>query len=294
MKITPVLVVLFALSFTGIPLAADIGSLKWNQANIATLRSFDKDAVATFLDEQQRKEGHPPGIPFEALTARDIVGFGWADPQGNGHYELLVASSSPCAHSVTIYNRDASGRVTTAQVLPHPVNLKTGIRDLNGDGKDELIVGETLVEHSCATVITWPAVYRFDNGKYAEASRGFPTFYDNEVLPQLTTLIAKYQGKATDLTEDLSAGPIMERNKILRVLGRDLTAGLNQAYQWMKSDDPYLLQDAEVTFKDIGGHEKEAIAAEANYKRATCERHPDLAMCRNANNSKSASKSAGL
>jgi hypothetical protein len=287
MKIISALVIALTLSFTSAAPAAEISGLAWNRANIAALRSSDKNEVATFLNEQ-RKEGLPQGIPFEALTARDIDGFGWADPQGNGHYQLLVASSGRCAHSVTIYNRDASGRVTTAQVLPQPANLRTGIRDLNGDGKDELIVGETLVEHSCATVITWPAVYRFQNSKYVEAGRDFPTFYDNEVLPQLSTLILKYQGGATGLTEDLGAGPIMERDKILRVLGRDSTAGLNQAYQWMKTDDPYLLQDAEVTFKDIGGHEKEAIAAESKSQRATCERHPDLAMCRNANNSKSA------
>ena len=39
------------------------------------------------------------------------------------------------------------------------------------------------------------------------------------------------QGKASDLTEDLGAAPIMERDKILRVLGRDPTAGLNQDLQ---------------------------------------------------------------
>ena len=105
------------LAFAGAAFGADIGSLAWDQANVATLRSFDKAAVATFLNEQQRKERLPPGIPFQAITARDIVGFGWADPAGNGHYQLLVASSGPCAHAVTIYNRDASGRVATAQVL---------------------------------------------------------------------------------------------------------------------------------------------------------------------------------
>jgi hypothetical protein len=164
--------------------------------------------------------------------------------------------------------------VSTVQVLPHFASLKTAIRDLNSDGRDELIIREPLVEHSCVNVISWPAVYRFEGGKYVEQSRDFPGFYDKEVLPHLATLIAKYQGKPSDLKQDIGAGPIMERDKILRVLDRDSTAGLNQAYKWMESDDPLLLLDAEATFKDIGEHQEDANAAEAGYKRATCERHP--------------------
>jgi len=282
MKFILTLMIVFTMSFTSIPFAADIGSLAWDRTNIDTLQSFGKDAVATFLNEQQRKEGLPPGIPFTPITAREIGGFGWADPAGNGHYQLLVASSGPCAGSVTIYNRDPSGRVGTVQVIPYFADLKTAIRDLNSDGKDELIIREPLVEHSCINVIAWPAVYRFENGKYVEASRDFPSFYDNEVLPHNATLIAKYQGKASDLTKDLGAGPIMERDKILRALGRDPTAGLNQAHKWMETDDPLLLLDADATFKDIGGHQEEANAAQASYKRATCERHPSFSMCRSA------------
>ncbi len=74
----------------------------------------------------------------------------------------------------------------------------------------------------------------------------------------------------------------MVRDKILRALGRNPTAGLQQAYEWMHSDDPDLLQDAAVTFKEIGGHDKELSAASASYTRAVCERAPTASMCRNA------------
>jgi len=60
----------------------------------------------------------------------------------------------------------------------------------------------------------------------------------------------------------------MERDKILRTLGRDPTAGLQQAYQWMNSDDPRLLQAAGATFQDIGGHEQEKHAASEAWMRA--------------------------
>jgi hypothetical protein len=53
---------------------------------------------------------------------------------------------------------------------------------------------------------------------------------------------------------------MVEKDKILRVLGRNPTAGLSQAYQWMNSDDPRMLQCALATFYDIGSHDKEVRA----------------------------------
>jgi hypothetical protein len=169
--------------------------------------------------------------------------------------------------------------VTTTQSLAGRADLKTAIRDLNGDGKDEVILQTLLVEHDCANQLTWPAVYRLENGKYVEASRDFPAFYDNEVLRKLDGGIR--QAMIGHGNPDNQAGIIMVRDKILRVLGRDPTAGLQQAYQWMNSDDPDLLQDAAVTFEEIGGHEKELRAASASYRRTLCERQPGMAVCGN-------------
>ena len=54
---------------------------------------------------------------------------------------------------------------------------------------------------------------------------------------------------------------IMERDKILRVLGRDPEAGLADAREWMKSSDPELVEDAVVVLRDMGGHEQDLSAA---------------------------------
>src|SRR4029077_19756071 len=153
-------------------------------------------------------------------------------------------------------------------------NLRTVIRDLNGDGQKELVIPTELVSHSSAAAAILPIVYRLEKGKYVEASGNFPGFYEDEVLPKLkskientrrtmtrvgtseTVLDLEYrqslQGKLADL--------ITERNKILRLIERDPTAGLQDAREWMKSKDPDLLQDAAVTLKDISGHEVEARA----------------------------------
>jgi hypothetical protein len=58
------------------------------------------------------------------------------------------------------------------------------------------------------------------------------------------------------------------RDKIRRVLGRDPNAGLENAGQWATSDNPDLIDDAVDVFRDIGGHEDEARAAEQARKEA--------------------------
>lgn len=65
----------------------------------------------------------------------------------------------------------------------------------------------------------------------------------------------------------LLASLLMRRDKILRVLGRDPNAGLAGAREWVKSDDPELVQDAVDVFEDIGGHQQELGAAKSTLER---------------------------
>ena len=65
------------------------------------------------------------------------------------------------------------------------------------------------------------------------------------------------------------AALIMTRDKILRVLGRDPTAGLAQAREWTASPDPVLVDDAVSVFMDIGGHDQDVAAARLARDRAS-------------------------
>ncbi len=159
------------------------------------------------------------------------------------------------------------------------------LQDLNGDGVEELIIAIDIGEGAWTPTTAgplWPAIYRPQGGKfvesvcglpgvrpgphsvelstrYVEASRNFPNYYDTEVLPNLDRTIGMLQQKAAEGDGNPSALARMtvEKDKILRVLGRQPNAGIKEAYQWMNSDDPQVLQCALATFYDIGGHEKE-------------------------------------
>jgi hypothetical protein len=181
----------------------------------------------------------------EGLTARFIL----LDISGRGYSNTLI-----------IYQKNSGGDFTFSQEVDgwKMGLLKQMIRDLNGDGRDELIVPEALgprgVWNPLMAMPVWPAVYRLKNGKYAEDSRDFSKYYDNEVLPSLEKGIATANSHGF---RDRAAEDQLEINKILRVLGRNPTAGLNESYHWMKSSDPTLMECALATFSDIGRHEQE-------------------------------------
>jgi hypothetical protein len=98
-------------------------------------------------------------------------------------------------------------------------------------------------------VVRGPGSNRLRNGKYVGASRDFPGFYKNKILPQLDQEIIKTRREVKDRAKGKSKphpymGPhddywqqparylaalIMCRDKILRFIGRDPIAGLAQA-----------------------------------------------------------------
>lgn len=247
----------FTIATTAFAATAD---LAWNQSNIDTLRALDKSAVAELVNDIRDTGGLVP-----RPTADEIGEFAWADLGGNGSYQLVLTEDVNGRHfynALIVYGRDSSGKMRAQEIRGWQLEKLGGVvRDLDGDGKNELIIPSQLASDTyrgAGAVPVWPAVYRLENGHYVEASRDFPDFYDNEILPELEKQISKARAGQT------RAWLIMERDKILRMLGRNPTAGLQEAYQWIHSDDPEVRQDAAVVFGDLGGHEHELRALSAD------------------------------
>jgi hypothetical protein len=196
------------------------------------------------------------------IPGYSVVESGWASV-GGGKRDFLVLldiSGRGYSNTLMIYSRDSAGNVNSQEIHGWKMgNFKEMVKDLNGNGQDELIVPIELDWPPGSWTPTtetpaWPAVYRLENGRYVEDSSDFSNYYDTEVLPQLDQSITTAEGRGFS---DALAMSILEKNKILRLLGRNPVAGLNQAYQWMNSDNPTLMQCAIATFGDIGSHEKE-------------------------------------
>ncbi len=231
-----------------------------SQANqVHTLSSAERAEIAKFVNANL-----PPH--WMEIPGYSVVESGWASV-GGGKRDFLVLldiSGRGYSNTLMIYSRDSAGNVNSQEIHGWKMgNFKQMVKDLNGNGEDELIITRELgLGGSWSPLMgmpAWPAVYRLENGRYVEDSRDFPSFYDNEILPRLNQEIGDAEARITrePFQAETVAVAEMTRDKILRVLGRNPVAGLNQAYQWMNSDDPTLMQCAIATFGDIGSHEKE-------------------------------------
>ena len=264
MKAKLILALLIVATISTSALAIQIDQIAWNESHVATLRSFDKAAISAFVTGGDRDPG---------FREKNILEFGWYDLAGDGKYELaLTQGGGPCCVFLVLYRQDSIGKVSS-QSFDGAGRLSKTIRDLNGDGQQELIlysyVGSENYQGTTPQAM-WPEVYRLKGTKYVEASRDFPAFYHDEILPLLANQIDDARRMAASGSQDNEEVAVlkMEKDKILRVIDGDATAGLQQARTWANSSDPQLIGDAVVVFRDIGGYEDEARAAEAAFKVA--------------------------
>ena len=291
MKKTLIVLLTTMLAFASAAFSAEIDSLAWNQSNIKKLRAMGKHAVFRFLIRQE-----DPDNEME-WTESDIVwGYDWY-PAGDGKFELAIGyASGPDVGNYTVYWLDAPGKVRSQGFGDSPnagADWYKGPQsaDFDHDGKTELVMLEPFGKLSPQRTKfiprgTWPQVYRLRDGKYVEASRDFPSFYEKQVLPQLDKAITQARQDLVAprpagipsgnpwveyklLKERYLAALVMARDKILRVIGHDPSAGLAQAREWMASSDPVLVDDAKAVFEDIGGREEDVRAATLALERAS-------------------------
>jgi hypothetical protein len=249
-----------------------IGDIALERCSVAQRSRSDKPEVAAFLNKIHGLEDSP-----DALKPNEIQEFEWVDLVDDGACELVMTLSfGPNCAALEIDWQDHS------QVLPGGANLETrdvsmggkekifksSIRDLNGDGKKEIIMYSYLDpagdRAGGGVTPVWPQVYRLEGEKYVPASKNFPEFYEDEVLPKLDREIG-----ATPYPGDTVVAALeMQRDKIQRVLGLDPQAGLGEARQWATSGNPEMIEDARDVFLNIQGHEAEARAAEEAEKQA--------------------------
>jgi len=295
MKKILIVLLMTMLAFASAASSAEIDSLPWNESNIKTLRAMGKHAVFRFLIRQE-----DPDNEMEWTESNIHWDYHWY-PAGDGKYELAIGyASGPDIGNFTIYWQDAPRKIRSQGFSDSGQAGAEWYRgpwagDFNGDGKTELVqyapVGRFSPQRTkFIPEAEWPQVYRLRDGKYVEASRDFPSFYEKQVLPQLDkAIIQARHNVAAPRPAGISSGDpwveykirqerylaalIMARDKILRIIGRDPSAGLAQAREWMASSDPVLVDDAKAVFEDIGGHEEDVRAAKVALERAS-EHYP--------------------
>jgi hypothetical protein len=177
-----------------------IGGMAWDESNIAALRSADQADVIKFVCQGEAPSFDGEHVPPGWGDTCGVDGFSWSRA-GNHQYLLVVSILSGGSSSrewVTIYTRTSSGEINEQSEEDGISGYGFRLEDLNGDGKDELIVTDGFGEgpsHAESPLVLWPRVYQLRNGKYVESSHQFGSFYDSQVLPKLEESIATLHTK---------------------------------------------------------------------------------------------------
>ena len=203
--------------------AADIASVGWTASNLDVLKTFDRSAVEDLAN----------GMMEDGMRAA-VGEFVWIDLAGDKRYELVTRqdlSGRAYFDYLVVYWRSPTGKVTRDWIegsdLP---SLDKIVRDLDGDGKYELIVPSGIDRHdprgfAWGPSRVWPKVYQLRRGRYVDGSRRFAKFYDEEVLPGLDSSIdhardAIERDPKAEMPQRQLAVQQMVKDKILRELGR--------------------------------------------------------------------------
>ena len=245
-------------------IGSEIDTIPWTASNIAKLNKLDKATVAAFINNLG-DSGSPVLDPYR------ISSFKWEDLAPDGRAELMIWTYFPAISWLTIYWREPDGTFH-AQTLS---GEKNEIKDLDGTGKKEIIMDSYLDpagRRGANPTPVWPQVYRLQGEKYVPATKdlsGLYAYYEREILPKLNDKIDKTKRTWPPGEVDNAVAVLeMQRDKILRVLELDPTAGLEEAKQWVKSENPDMVYNSWCVFQDIPGHKAEADSAHQTWLQA--------------------------
>jgi hypothetical protein len=182
-------------------------------------------------------------------------------------YELLVTYTYSRSTGGPAVFKVISGEKVWHQTLGGVLQeIDRAIEDLDADGIAELILPIVIGRFSGQGRALWTAVYKWEDGKFVDASGQFKKFYQARIIPKLEAHIRELnqlrqtpQGVLTpqdvqlsrEIHEEKLAAAWMVKDKIARVTGEDPNAGITRAQEWAKSPNKYLRENAIHVFEDI-------------------------------------------
>jgi hypothetical protein len=208
-----------------------------------------RSAVAAFLRVHA-------GEAYEEATLGD---FRILDLDNDGRADLIatVDYSGRRFFNNLLILHDDDGRLTVQKIrVWNMESLDGAVQDLDGDGRIEILLRRNLTPYLGARpTAAWTAVFSFDGSSWVDQSAVFPQLYDSQVLPgierELAAPATNDSGIAVgDYRKDLLT---IERDKVLRVLGRSPAAGLDWALSLAGSENPVRRIFALSILTEMGG-----------------------------------------
>jgi hypothetical protein len=196
-------------------------------------------------------------IAFEDATLGD---FRIIDLDQDGKPDLIatIDSSGRGFYNHILVLHDNGGHLTVQEVdVWNMRSLNGAVQDLDNDGRPELLLRKSLTPYlGGRPMATWTAVFKQDGTQLVDQSASFPHFYE-AVLSRLddAASVSDAEGSERSYRKDLIS---IERDKVLRILGRSADAGLASALRWAHSEDPVYRIFALAILSELDGAEADS------------------------------------
>lgn len=208
-------------------------------------------------------------LGVQAYENVEIFEYFVGDLHRDGQKVFVASINRKCTSDpvgiVVIFKRD---RQMWLQEIPtHRGNLLQDLKNLDEDGKYEIIARSVLAETTChANCVEWHDVYEWSPRGYVQASQKYRDYYVMRYIPSLQRRLAAEQKlNAAEMAQnDKHTKEWWERwksrsvadchmgiDKARRLVGEDPKAGLKRALAWLERDDPELRKNAIKVFREI-------------------------------------------
>ena len=198
--------------------------------------------------------------------ALKVCSFKFADLRHDGKLSLVAGtdgSGRGLCRQIDIVDKDRSGfqMYGVTGSIGVGVDVAARIKDIRRNGNLQLVVDEdfTIDQGSAQCAASWPVIYAWTGGNYANVSAQFRDFYQQKLASLLAEIPRLPSGGPGSNPGDQGYEEQARREcleaetaKIRRLLGVSRDSGMNEAIQWAKSSNPAKRIFAAEILADIG------------------------------------------
>jgi hypothetical protein len=228
-----------------------------------------------------------------------VCSFRFADLRRDGNLSLVAGtdgSGRGLCRQIDILDKKASGfevRSITGSIGVGD-DVASRIKDIRHNGNLQLVVDEdfTIFQGAAQCAASWPVIYAWTGGNYANVSAQFRDFYQQK-LASLVAEIPKLPSGGPGSNpgdqgyEEQARKECMEAGaaKIRRFLGMSRDSGMNEAIDWSKDSNPAKRVFASEILADIDTPDArkylEALTKDSDHRVAVLARESLSSISRN-------------
>ena len=207
-----------------------------------------KAQISSFIHAVYESE---PDVIKALVEDRNVCSSGFFHLAGSDGYSLVASLDVNGRHycnDIEVIRQSAKGITIQGFSAWAVDDVHDIVQDINNDGKKELVIrvkdSDAISGDSC--VAFWTRVYGLQSGAIVDKSAEFMNLY-RERLDALNREIPRAEEEDRVNSGDSAICLQMEAHKIERFLGISPDAGVDQALDWIKSNNPELrLKGADV------------------------------------------------